>query len=104
MDHQAQVAQDLIEAMKKRYANRVSTLRLLKSAFGVKEIAKQKTLSPGEALDVVQAEAKQRRESIEEYKKANRADLASKEEAELNVLQAYLPAGLSEMGLQKIVQ
>lgn len=90
--------------MKSREMTRVSTLRLLKSAFGVKEIERKKTLSEGEALEVIQSEAKRRRESMEEYRKADRADLASKEEAELAVLQAYLPAALSETELRQIVQ
>ncbi|MFA5975914.1 MAG: GatB/YqeY domain-containing protein [Elusimicrobiota bacterium] len=104
MDLQVKVSQDLLTAMKQREAIRVSTLRLLKSAIGVKEIERTKTLSDGEVLEVIQSEAKRRREAAGEYKKANRLDLSSKEEAELAVLQAYLPAALSEAELLQIVQ
>jgi uncharacterized protein len=104
MDLQQRVSGELPEAMKARDQVRTSTLRMLISAFRNKEIERQKALSEGEVLDVIQAEAKRRRESIESYRQANRQDLAAKEEAELAVLQAYLPQPLSEAELRDLVR
>ncbi len=104
VNFQERIAAELLVAMKQRDAVRVSTLRLVKSAFGVKEIEKRKTLTEAECLDVIQAEAKQRRESIAEYTKAGRQDLAAKEQAELDVLQAYLTQPLSASELQAMIQ
>lgn len=103
MGLQEQVAKDLIEAMKAKDAVKTGVLRMLKSAFGVKEIERKKALTEGEALEVAQAEAKRRREAADEFKKANRTDLSQKEEAELAVLTTYLPAQLSAEDLQKLV-
>jgi uncharacterized protein YqeY len=101
---QTQIARELQEAMKSRDSVRVSTLRLLIAAFRNKEIALQKTLTGAELLDVIQAEGKRRRESIEEYSKANRPDLADKEKAELAVLQIYLPQPLSEAEIRGLAE
>jgi hypothetical protein len=99
-----QISKELLDAMKSKDAVRTSTLRMLVSALRNKEIAKKKALAEGDVLDVIQSEAKRRREAIDEYGKANRSDLASKEEAELNVLKGYLPKMLSEAELQALVQ
>ena len=103
MGLQDTISSELLAAMKSRDAVRTSTLRLLVSAFRNKEIERQKSLSDGELLEVIQGEAKRRQESIEQYRNAQRADLAAKEEAELKVLQAYLPQALSEAELQQLV-
>lgn len=101
---QTQISRELQEAMKNRDAVRVSTLRLLISAFRNKEIERKKTLSDAELLEVIQSEGKRRREAIEEYSKASRQDLADKEKAELAVLQIYLPQPLSEAELKQLVE
>jgi len=101
---QDQISKELLAAMKAKDAVRTSTLRMLIAALRNKEIEKKKTLSEAEVADVIQAEAKRRKESIAEYQKANRADLASKEEAELNVLKVYLPQPLSDPELKTIIQ
>ena len=103
MGLQESISAQLLEAMKSRDQVRTGTLRLLISAFRNKEIERKKALTETEALEVVQAEAKRRKEAIEEYTKANRADLAAKEEAEFNVLQGYLPQQLTEAELQQLV-
>src|SRR5882672_3946217 len=90
--------------MKSRDAVRTSTLRMLVSAIRYKEVEKKKSLAEADILDVIQSEAKRRKESIDEYTKAGRADLASKEEAELKVLKVYLPQPLSEADLKVLVQ
>lgn len=99
-----QISKELLEAMKSKDAVRTSTLRMLVAALRNKEIEKKKTLAEGDVLEVIQSEAKRRRESMEEYGKANRPDLVSKEEAELNVLKVYLPKMLSEAELKALVQ
>lgn len=103
MPNLEQLSQELREAMKSRDAVRVSTLRMLVSAVRYKEVEKKKSLPDEELLDVIQSEAKRRKEAMEEYTKAGRADLASKEEAELNVLKAYLPEAMSAAELKALV-
>src|ERR1700687_3575566 len=73
-----QISKELLEAMKRKDTVRTSTLRMLIAALRNKEIEKKKTLAEGEVLEVIQVEAKRRKEAIEEYTKAVRADLASK--------------------------
>lgn len=98
-----QVSKELLNAMKSKDEVRVSTLRMLVSAVRYKEIEKKKPLAEAEFLEVIQAEAKRRKESMEEYSKANRADLAAKEEAEYTILKAYLPEPMSAAELESIV-
>jgi len=99
-----QVSKELLAAMKSKDPVRVSTLRMLVSAIRYKEVDKKKTLAEGDVLEVIQSEAKRRREAMDEYAKAGRSDLASKEEAELNVLKVYLPPPLSEADLKALVR
>ena len=104
MELQSRAAQELQAAMKNRDAVRTSTLRLLISAFRNKEVEKKKTLTDAEALEVIQAEAKRRREAIEEFKKCSRPDLADKEKSELDLLQAYLTPDMSEDELRTLAE
>ncbi len=104
MPTQEQISKELLEAMKSKDAVKTSTLRMLISAFRNKEIEKKKTLGEGDLLDVIQAEAKKRREAVDEYRKASRDDLAAKEEAEHNVLKVYLPQPLGEAELKTLAQ
>ena len=98
------LSEDLLSALKQREAVRVSTLRLLISAIRNKEISAKKTLADGDVLEIVQTEAKGRRESIELYRKGDRAELAEKEESELKVLLSYLPAPMPESELRELIQ
>ena len=104
MDLKTRLSDDLTQAMKQRDAVKTSTLRMLISAVRNKEIEKKKDLVDGDVMDVVQSEAKRRKESIEQYKNANRTDLADKEDSELKVLLAYLPEAMSEAQLRELVQ
>lgn len=83
---------------------RVSTLRLLSSAFNYEKIEKQHDLTEAEEMVVIQKQAKQRRDSIEAYKKAGAPDRAAKEEAELKILQEFLPPEMDEATLSKLVE
>jgi uncharacterized protein YqeY len=91
------------EAMKAHDEVRLSTLRLLSSAFNYERIAKQHELTDEEEIAVIRKQAKQRRDSIEAYKKAGATDRAEREEAELKILQEYLPPEMSEQELSKLV-
>ena len=87
-------------ALKRRQGVEVSTLRLLLSEIKYAEIAQQKPADDKKVLDVIAKEVKRRRESIEAFKKGNRGDLVTQEEAELAVLMGYLP---KQMGREEVV-
>ncbi len=91
------------EALKAGDRVRLETLKLLSSAFNYEKIAKQHELTDEEELAVIRKEAKQRRDSIEAYDKAARADLSASEKAELAILQEFLPPEISEQELSKLV-
>lgn len=100
----SQILQEKIaEAMKAHEEVKVSTFRLLSSAFNYEKIAKQHDLTEEEEIAVVRREVKQRRDSIEAYDKAGRHDLSEKEKAELVILQEFLPPEMSDEDLTKIV-
>jgi uncharacterized protein len=88
-----QVGADITAAMKARDTSRLSALRMLKAAVMNKGVEKGRDLDDAEVLQVIASLVKQRRDSIEQFTKAGRTDLVDKETAELNILQAYLPAG-----------
>lgn len=91
------------EAMKAHDEVRTSTLRLLSSAFNYERIEKQHDLTEEEEIAVIRRQAKQRKDSIEAYKKAGAEDRAGKEEAELKILQEFLPPEMDEAELVKII-
>ena len=90
------LTQDLTAAMKARDAARTSTLRMAKAAIMNKEIDKKAALDDAEALRVLQGLVKQREDAAEQYTKAARPELAEKEQAEIVVLKAYLPAEVTD--------
>jgi uncharacterized protein len=89
------VQADLAEAMRARDDVRKTALRMLSAAFKNAAIEARGELSDEVALAVIQKQAKQRRESIVEFEKGGRPDLVEKEQAELTVLEAYLPQQVS---------
>jgi len=106
MDFQAKIDADLKEAMKAREADRLGVIRMLKTAL--KNVALEKggaemRLDDTTALAVVRKEVKKRQDSVESFKKGNRPDLAAREEAELVVLNAYLPPPLEVSELEALV-
>src|SRR5258706_808228 len=90
-----QITADLTVAMKAREAARTSTLRMVKAAFMNRQIEKRAELDEEESLKLLRSMVKQRRDSIEQYVKGGRQELADKEQAEINVIEAYLPQGAS---------
>lgn len=100
----AQNLQKMIgEAMKAHDQVRLSTLRLLSSAFNYEKIEKQHDLTEEEELVVIRKQAKQRKDSIEAYEKADRRDMVASEKAELVILQEFLPPEMDEGELSKLV-
>jgi uncharacterized protein len=103
MNFPARIESDYLAAMKARDELRVSVLRMLKAAAKMRQVELRRDLSDDEYLDVVAKQAKQRRESVEQFAAAGRADLVAKEERELVVLLAYMPAPLSDAELAEAV-
>jgi hypothetical protein len=98
------ISRDIAAAMKAQDAARLSVLRMAKAALKNKEIDKRAPLDDGEAVKVLQTLVRQREDSIEQFTKGNRADLAAKERAEIEVLKGYLPAEVSEDAIQAAVE
>lgn len=98
------INQEMKAAMKEKDKDKLSTIRLLKSSIKKVEIDLQRPLTDDEVMDVILREIKQRRDSVAEYEKAGRDDLAEKEKKELAVLQAYLPEPLSPDELRTIIK
>ncbi|MEK7477157.1 MAG: GatB/YqeY domain-containing protein [Candidatus Coatesbacteria bacterium] len=98
-----QVRADLATALKAKDLARANTLRMLLAAFKNAEIEKRSALSEEERLAQVQKAIKIRKEAIEGAVKANRADVKAAEESEMKILQAYLPAQLSDADLADLV-
>jgi uncharacterized protein len=95
--------EDLKAAMKAGETLKVSAIRMLKSAVKNAELAKNKKFGDEEIFPVIQTAVKQRKDSAEQFKAGNRPELAEKEEAEIKILSAYLPAQLSEDELKKLI-
>ena len=87
---------DIVTAMKAKDQTRLTALRMLKTALTNKSIEKGRALEDAEELQVVSMLVKQRRDSIEQFTKGGRKDLADKEQAEIAILDAYLPAAASD--------
>lgn len=90
------IQSDLVEAMRARDELRLSVLRGIKSAIKLKEVEKIKTLDESETIQILQTLVKQRKESIEQFTKGNRPELAAKETKELGIIESYLPRGATE--------
>ena len=99
------IQQELKAAMLAKEADRLSTLRLLKSAIGYVQIEKKvEPLPDADVIVVIQREIKKRRDSIEQYRTAGRTELADKEAAEIPVLELFLPQPLSAAELEELVR
>ena len=100
---EAQISQQVITAMKMHDAERTQTLRLIKNALKNKAIEKRAGLTPAEEQQALATMIKQRRDSIEQFTKGNRPELAAKEAAEIMVIEEFLPKALDEGGLRAMV-
>jgi uncharacterized protein len=99
-----QIQKDIVIAMKAKDELRLSVLRMVKSAFQLKEVEKMRPLDPAESIQLLQSLAKQRRESIDQFGKGGRQDLVDKETRELKVLESYLPAGASDAEMDAAIE
>jgi uncharacterized protein YqeY len=91
-------------AMRAKEAARLSTIRLLLAAIKQREVDERIELDDAQVLSVIEKMIKQRRESIAQYEKAARKDLADVEKAEIEVLSGYMPAQMSDADIQKEIQ
>ena len=96
MTLQEKIQTHLADAMKSKDQLRLSVLRMMKTAVKNKEIDKMKALDEGEVIAVLNTLVKQRKDSAEQFRTGGRAELAQKEEAEIKIIEEYLPAAASE--------
>lgn len=99
-----QVQKDMVEAMRNREELRLSCLRMAKAALKNKEIEKRAPLDEHEAQHVLATLIKQRRDSIEQFQKGGRPELAEKEAAEIKFIEVYLPKALGEDAITGVVK
>ncbi len=98
------IRKELTEAMKARDALRTSTLRMLQAAIKNEQIERGHELADDEAQAVILRAAKQRNDSIEQYEKGGRTELADKEREELKILETYLPRQLDDAQTEQLVR
>ena len=98
------IDKDIIAAMKARDGDRTTALRMFKTALKNKEIEKRAPLDEAESLQVLASLIKQRRDSAEQFTKGNRPELAAKENAEIALIETYMPKAASEDELRKLVE
>ena len=98
------IQKDLTEAMMSKDELRLSVLRMIKSALKYKEVEKVRPLEDAEATQVLQTLVKQRRESVEQFTRGGRQDLADKETKEIGILETYLPAAASDSDMSAAIE
>jgi uncharacterized protein len=103
MSLKERIVKDMTAAMKSKEAARLSTLRMVKAALQNREIEKGEPLTDEELTKLFQSLVKQRRDSVEQYEKAARAELADKERAEIAVIEEYLPKAASREEIERAV-
>lgn len=98
------ILNDIISAMKSKDKEKLSTLRLLKGAMQLEEINKKSELNDEDLINLIAKQIKTRKESIAEFKNANRQDLVEKTEKEIEILSEYMPEQLTEEEVIKIIE
>ena len=101
---EALITQQVVTALKAHDAVRTGTLRLIKNALKNKAIEKRAALTPAEEQAALATMVKQRRDSIEQFTKGNRPELAAIEAAEIAVIEEFLPKAMDEAGLEALVK
>ena len=106
MTLQETIHSHMVEAMRSKDALRLSVLRMMKTAIKNKEVSSEeaKPLDEAGVLAVLNSLVKQRRDSVEQFRNGGREELAQKEEAEIKVLEQYLPAGASDDDIRKAIE
>ena len=97
------IQKDIVTAMKAKDEMKLSVLRMAKAAFQLKEVDKMRKLDEQESIQLLHTLVKQRKESIDQFGKGGRQDLVDKEQKELVILEAYLPAGASQAEMDAAV-
>ena len=100
---EALISQQAVTALKAHDAERTGTLRLIKNALKNKSIEKREPLTQTESEQILTSMIKQRRDSIDQFSKGNRPDLVAKEQAEIVVIEEFLPKALDEAALATLV-
>lgn len=95
---------DMKDAMRAQDKQRLATIRLALSALKQKEVDERITLSDGDVLSILDKMIKQRRDSIQQFEAAGRADLVAQEQSEVEVLKTYLPQALTDAEITAIIQ
>src|SRR5437867_3959004 len=103
MTLQEKIQAHITDAMRGKDSLRLNTLRMMKSAVKNKEIEKMKALDEGEVLSIFSTLVKQHKDSIEQFRKGGREELAQKEEAEIKIILEYLPAAASEDDIRRAI-
>jgi len=98
------IISDLTEAMKAKEADRLSTLRMVKANLMNRKIEKGEELTDDEIIKALQSLVKQRRDSVDQYQKAGRDELAAKEDAEIRIIEKYLPKAASNEEIEAAVK
>lgn len=104
MSLQERIQSDIADAMRNKESLKLGVLRMMKTAVKNKEIEKMKPLEEAEVLTVFNSLVKQRKDSIDQFRKGGREELAQKEEAEIKIIETYLPAGASEDDIGRAVE
>lgn len=99
-----QITEDMKSAMRAKEAERLGTIRLLLAAIKQREVDERITVDDAGIIAIIEKLIKQRKDSIEQFQKAGRTDLVDQESKELGILQAYMPAQLSEAEVQVAIQ
>lgn len=104
MDLKTRITADMKTAMKAGDKPRLGTIRLMQAAIKQREVDERIELDDAQVLSVLEKMLKQRRDSVEQYERAGREDLAAVERAEIVVIQDYLPTPLTEAELQAVIE
>ncbi len=99
-----QITEDMKSAMRAKEAERLGTIRLLLAAIKQREVDERITVDDAGIIAIIEKLIKQRKDSIEQFQKAGRTDLVDQESKELGILQAYMPAQLSDAEVQAAIQ
>ena len=97
------IQSDIADSMRSKDQLRLGVLRMMKSAVKLKEVEKMKPLEDPEVIAVLNTLVKQRKDSVEQFRKGGREELAQKEEAEIKIIEEYLPAAASDDDIAKAV-
>src|SRR5690242_17948020 len=97
------IQSDIADSMRSKDQLRLGVLRMMKSAVKLKEVEKMKPLEDGEVVSVLNTLVKQRKDSIEQFRKGGREELAQKEESEIKIIEEYLPAAASDDDMARAV-